>query len=341
MCGIVGCIGNVDANEVVLKGLERLEYRGYDSCGVASINEDSFHISKSTNRISDLIEINELSNNIAIGHTRWATHGGVNLANSHPHQSSNDRFILVHNGVIDNYLDLKEKFCEGVEFKSQTDTEVILEVLSSLIEKHGTFESAMMEFFNLVHGSYSCVLMDIKNQEKLFTFKNKTPMLIGSGKEIYTISSDPCACYDIVETFYRLEDKEFAIIDADNSSVSIFDVNGNPVDFEFEKIDIDDMVLELGEYDCFMLKEIEEQPSVIKNIIKQYGDYVINPELKKNILAAKKIYIVASGTSYNAGLVTRRMIQRDLKISTEVVLGSEFGYDDNLIDDNSFFIFMS
>ncbi len=323
----------------MLTGLDRLEYRGYDSCGIIYSVDNSLITKKSVQRIEDLKKQVQVDSNLAIGHTRWATHGGVTLINAHPHTSNNNKFTIVHNGVIDNYQDLKIQFLQNIELKSQTDTEIIIELVNYFYDLLGDVTKSIGALFKVLKGSYSCLILDDDNQDRVYAIKNKTPMLIGKGDGFCTVASDPTACYDIVESFYRLEDLQIAIIKKDE--VIVYDEELNVVKCKFEEIEIDDFILEIGNYDHFMLKEIEEQPAALKNLIKHYKDYKIDEELKVKLLNAPKIYIVASGTSHNAGLVGKRIIERDLKIPVEVALGSEFGYDTPLIPEKSVFIFIS
>lgn len=338
MCGIVGSIGN-NANNIVLTGLKRLEYRGYDSCGIAYFKGNNVKINKSVKRVSDLTSLVDGEANVAIGHTRWATHGGVSEANAHPHVAT--RFVGVHNGVIENYLQIKKEYLLNEELASQTDTEIIVKLFNVLFEKSNDFKKACSEFIEIVHGSYAFLLLDKQDEEKMYVLKNKTPILIGKGNDIVTLSSDPIAVYDVAEEFYRLENKEFAVINTVTKEINIYDKDANEIDFAFEKVVTDELILDTEGYDCFMLKEIEEQPRVIKNILKQYEGFKVNENLRHDLLNAPRIYIVASGTSYHAGLIIKRMIERDLQKPTEVVIGSEFGYDSNLIADDSFFIYIS
>lgn len=337
MCGIAGCIGK-NANEIVLTGLKRLEYRGYDSCGVAFFNDNVINVEKSIDRVADLTANVKFESNMSIGHTRWATHGGVTIQNCHPHNS--ERFVGVHNGVIENYKQLTKMFGD-VTLVSQTDTEIIVNYFNFLFAKYNDFNKSAVEFMENVHGSYALLLMDKTDSNKMYVLKNKTPIVVGISEDNITVSSDPIAVFDVADEFYRLENHEFVEITADSSDIKVFNAKGNSVDYKFETVVTDELILDTEGYDSFMLKEIEEQPRVIKNIIKQYENFEIDANLKNDFLNAPKIYIVASGTSYHAGLVLRRMFSRDLNKPTEVVIGSEFGYDDNIIPDGSMFVYIS
>lgn len=340
MCGIVGSIGFENSNEIVLTGLRRLEYRGYDSCGIC-YKTDSFTIKKSIKRIKDLSNQVTEKSSISLGHTRWATHGGVNLENAHPHTSSNNKFVIIHNGVIENYNELRKKYCSDITFKSQTDTEVLVELIAHFYEDKNDINDAICKFMDVVDGSYACILYSIDNPNKLYAIKNKSPMLIGKAKVGYTISSDPSAVIDKVDTFYQIADKKFIVMDEISNSATLYNNQNIEEDMTFEKIDMDFEEVSTENYDTFMLKEIEEQPKALRNMVENYRNLKFDENLIKSLKTASKIYIIASGTSYHSGLATKRLIQEKLNIPVENVLGSEFGYDNNIIDNNSFFIFLS
>ncbi len=340
MCGIVGSIGDTKSNEIVLKGLKKLEYRGYDSCGIAYFN-NGIKVQKSVDEVEGLMSQVKDESSISIGHTRWATHGKVSLENAHPHMSYDKNIVMVHNGVIENYKELKEEYLKDIELKSQTDTEVIVEILNYFYKETKDIKEAIKRFIKEVKGSYASIFL-LKDQEDcLYVVKNKSPMLIGKKEDGFTISSDPLAVNDLVDMFYQIEDKMFACINKKDNDIKLFDKEMNEKEIEFEKIDIDSGEITKGSYDTFMLKEIEEQPNVIRNLVKNYKEYDFDPMLIKNIKEAKRIYIVASGTSYNSGLIIKDMIQKNLNIATECVIGSEFGYSYNVIEEGAFFIFLS
>ncbi len=340
MCGIVGCIGDKKANQIVLKGLKNLEYRGYDSCGIAYF-DDSIKIKKSINKVEGLIkEVNEDSF-ISIGHTRWATHGKVSIENAHPHQSHDKNIVMVHNGVIENYKDLKNRYLKDIDLKSQTDTEVIVEVLNYFYKETKDIKKAIKKFIKEVEGSYASIFLLNDEKENLYVLKNKSPMLIGKMDKGFTVSSDPLAVNNLVDDFYQIGDKMFACINKENNTIDLYDKDGNKENINYEKINLGSEKISKGSYDTFMLKEIEEQPNVIRNLVENYKDYTFDPQLILNLKNSKRIYIVASGTSYHSGLIIKDIIQKKLNIATECVIGSEFGYSHNIIDKNSFFIFLS
>ncbi len=339
MCGIVGAIGTKKSAQIVIEGLNKLEYRGYDSCGIALFENGTVNIKKSVERVSDLASQVTEEPLYAIGHTRWATHGGVNLDNAHPHTSSDEVVTLVHNGVIENYKELKDKYLTEISLYSETDTEIVANILAVFYAELNDMQEAINRFIEEVHGSYA-LLVNVKGDENLYVLKNKTPIVIGKTDELITIASDAGAVSDYSEHFYRLENKEYAIINKETQVVNIYNENG-AVEFSFKQIDLDNEVINLGDYEHFMLKEIEEQPRVISDIINQYKNIKFDEELLNKVKSASEIYIVASGTSSYAGLIVKRIFAEKLRKKVEVVIGSEFGYDDNIIADDALFIFIS
>lgn len=339
MCGIVGVIGTNDSTNMVLEGLKKLEYRGYDSCGIAMFSHSDTLIKKSINRVEDLEK--QVSNEVdyAIGHTRWATHGGVNYENSHPHQSENGKITIVHNGVIENYIELRDTYLQGVHLYSETDTEIIANILAVFYEQTNNMQKSIEEFMQVVHGSYA-IIVDVKGDNNTYVLKNKTPIVIGKDQDYITIASDAGAVSDYSDFFYRLENKEYAIIDRTNLLVNIYNEKGQ-VEFCFKQINLKNEAIELNDYEHFMLKEIEEQPKVIENIIKKYQNLEFDQKLMIDLKSTSEIYIVASGTSSYAGLIIKRIFAEKLGKKVEVVIGSEFGYDENIIADDAVFIFIS
>ncbi len=339
MCGIVGAIGTKNSAKIVIEGLEKLEYRGYDSCGIALFDQDENKIKKSVERVSDLASQVTEEVNYAIGHTRWATHGGVNLENAHPHVSNNQEITVVHNGVIENFRELANQYLSEISLYSETDTEIIANIMAVFYKEEGDMIAAINRFMKEVHGSYA-LIVDVKGSEFTYVLKNKTPIVIGKSEEFVTIASDAGAVSEYSEHFYRLENLEFAVINRSNLVVEVYNTNG-PVDFAFKQIDLDNEVINIGDYEHFMLKEIEEQPRVISDIINKYQDVEFDQTLINKVMDASEIYIVASGTSSYAGLIVKRIFAEKLRKKVEVVIGSEFGYDDNIIADDAVFIFIS
>ncbi len=341
MCGIVGTITNREANDIVLEGLKRLEYRGYDSCGITYESNGKLTVVKSIERIKDLREQVQVGANVSFGHTRWATHGGVNLENAHPHLTVDGKMGIVHNGVIENFEELREKYCSVDELKSETDTEVLLYTLYHFYNQTKDMKQAIDKFMVVVEGSYALIVYLTDTPNVVYTLKNKSPLLIGQNEGIITISSDPSAVIDRISNFYQMDDKKYAILNCEDYSVQLFEQDGTEIELVLETIDMEYEEVSTQEYDTFMEKEIEEQPKAMRNIVENYKTLGFDNELITTIKQAKRIYIVASGTSFNAGLISKNIIEEKLAIPVEVVLGSEFGYAKNIISDGSFFIFLS
>lgn len=345
MCGIVGYIGNQDAKEILLKGLEKLEYRGYDSAGIAVINEAGVHLFKEKGRIAELRKIvdTEVSATVGIGHTRWATHGKPSKINAHPHQSASERFTIVHNGVIENYELLIEEFLSDVTFKSDTDTEVIVQLVEKFVNEGLEVKEAFRKTLSKLEGSYAIAMIDRHNKETIYVAKNKSPLLIGLGDGFNVVASDAMAMLQVTKEFIELMDKEMVIVSEDN--VQILSLTGENVEREpfIAKLDASD--IEKGTYPHYMLKEIDEQPIVIRKIVKEYsdnqGDLQIDQTIVDAIKAADRLYIVAAGTSYHAGMIGKNVFERLAKIPTEVHVASEFVYNTPLLTEKPLFIFIS
>ncbi|NCU17955.1 glutamine--fructose-6-phosphate transaminase (isomerizing) [Pallidibacillus pasinlerensis] len=345
MCGIVGYIGNQDAKEILLKGLEKLEYRGYDSAGIAVINEAGVHLFKEKGRIAELRKIvdTEVSATVGIGHTRWATHGKPNKINAHPHQSASERFTIVHNGVIENYELLIEEFLSDVTFKSDTDTEVIVQLVEKFVNEGLEVKEAFRKTLSKLEGSYAIAMIDRHNKETIYVAKNKSPLLIGLGDGFNVVASDAMAMLQVTKEFVELMDKEMVIVSEDN--VQILSLTGENVERKpfIAKLDASD--IEKGTYPHYMLKEIDEQPIVIRKIVKEYsdnqGDLQIDQAIVDAVKAADRLYIVAAGTSYHAGMIGKNFFERLAKIPTEVHVASEFVYNTPLLTKKPLFIFIS
>jgi len=345
MCGIVGYIGNNDSKEILLKGLEKLEYRGYDSAGIAVKNENGIHVFKAKGRIADLRGIvNEnVMAEIGIGHTRWATHGVPSMVNSHPHQSESGRFTLVHNGVIENYDLLKREYLADVRFESETDTEVIVQLVDKFA--HEGFETleAFRNTLKLLHGSYALALLDAEDNETIYVAKNKSPLLVGLGDGFNVVASDAMAMLQVTNQYVELMDKELVIVSKDE--VTIQNLNGETIARAPYTAELDASDIEKGTYPHYMLKEIDEQPAVLRKIIQAYqnvqGQLEIDGKIISAVKAADRIYIIAAGTSYHAGLVGKQFIEKLAKVPVEVHISSEFGYNMPLLSEKPLFIFIS
>jgi glutamine---fructose-6-phosphate transaminase (isomerizing) len=345
MCGIVGYIGNNDSKEILLKGLEKLEYRGYDSAGIAVKNANGIHVFKEKGRIADLRNIvdKDVSANIGIGHTRWATHGVPSKVNSHPHQSASSRFTLVHNGVIENYDLLKNEYLTDVTFVSETDTEVIVQMIELFVNEGLDVLEAFRKTLTLLHGSYALALLDAEDNNTIYVAKNKSPLLVGLGNGFNVVASDAMAMLQVTDQYVELMDKEIVIVTKDE--VTIQNLNGEIITRAPYKAELDASDIEKGTYPHYMLKEIDEQPLVMRRIIQMYqdeqGELTIDREIIDAINAADRIYIIAAGTSYHAGLVGKQFIEKMAKIPVEVHISSEFGYNMPLLSEKPLFIFIS
>lgn len=345
MCGIVGYIGYQNSKEILLNGLEKLEYRGYDSAGIATRNDNEVTVTKAKGRIAELRREadNEIDGQTGIGHTRWATHGIPNYENSHPHQSTSERFTLVHNGVIENYEELKEEYIPNVTLVSDTDTEVIVQLVEHFSETGLSTEGAFTKVVSLLHGSYALGLLDREDSETIYVAKNKSPLLVGIGEKFNVIASDALAMIQVTSEYKELKDQEIVLVKRDD--VIIKNLDGEVVERESYIAEIDASDAEKGIYEHYMLKEIHEQPAVMRRIIQEYQDdqgaLKIDPEIVKDVKEADRIYIIAAGTSYHAGLVGKEYIEKWAGIPTEVHVSSEFVYNMPLLSENPLFIYIS
>lgn len=345
MCGIVGYIGYQNSKEILLKGLEKLEYRGYDSAGIATRNDNEVTVTKAKGRIAELRREadNEIDGQTGIGHTRWATHGIPNYENSHPHQSTSERFTLVHNGVIENYEELKEEYIPNVTLVSDTDTEVIVQLVEHFSETGLSTEEAFTKVVSLLHGSYALGLLDREDSETIYVAKNKSPLLVGIGEKFNVIASDALAMIQVTSEYKELKDQEIVLVKRDD--VIIKNLDGEVFERESYIAEIDASDAEKGIYEHYMLKEIHEQPAVMRRIIQEYqddqGELKIDPEIVKDVKEADRIYIIAAGTSYHAGLVGKEYIEKWAGIPTEVHVSSEFVYNMPLLSENPLFIYIS
>ena len=344
MCGIVGYIGQQDVKNILLNGLEKLEYRGYDSAGIAVVNETGVHIFKDKGRIAHLRTVVDetVLSTVGIGHTRWATHGAPNQRNSHPHQSSTGRFTVVHNGVIENELELRKEYLPNYHFISDTDTEVIVALIEKFVLEKEDVELAIRHVMSILHGSYALGVIDAQNPEVLYAAKNKSPMLIGLGEGFNMIGSDAMAMLQCTNQFVEIEDEEF--IKLTREEVTIYNLLGVKIKRDPFTAELDASDIEKGTYPHYMLKEIDEQPYVIRRIVEQYfedGEIKIDPEIVKAVSEADRLYIVAAGTSMHAGFVGKQMFEQLAGIPTEVHISSEFVYNTPVISQNPLFIFIS
>ncbi|CDQ21404.1 glutamine--fructose-6-phosphate transaminase (isomerizing) [Halobacillus karajensis] len=345
MCGIVGYIGQEDTKEILLNGLEKLEYRGYDSAGIATLNNDGVQVTKVKGRIASLREAvdENVKATLGIGHTRWATHGVPSKENAHPHQSTSGRFTIVHNGVIENYVDVRDEYLNGIEFKSETDTEIIVQLIEVLNTELNDVASAFRKAVELLTGSYAIALIDRENEDTIYVAKNKSPLLVGIGDDFNVVASDSMAALHVTDQFLELMDKETVIVRRDG--VEIQKLDGTSVEREPFMAELDTTDIEKGTYPHFMLKEIDEQPFVIRKIIQEYqnekDEIKLDPEIREAMKACDRIYIIAAGTSYHAGLLGKQFIEKLANIPVEVHVASEFSYNMPLLSEKPLFVYIS
>ena len=349
MCGIVGYIGFNQASDFLLDGMAKLEYRGYDSAGIAIIGpENAIKIQKKVGRLANLEAIVKADPNegtVGIGHTRWATHGRPSDMNAHPHASEDGKFAVVHNGIIENYMPLKEELIEkGYHFKSETDTEVVAHLLEDMYD--GDFVSTVRRMLDRVDGAYALEIICADEPDKIICTKKENPLVIGLGKGENFVASDIPAIINYTRDTYILNDGELAIVTRDN--VSVFDRKGNAIDKEVFHVSWNAEAAEKGGYEHFMLKEIHDQPKAVRDTfgthISEDGKTVIFDELNwtaDDVAAFNKILIVACGTAYHAGLVTKQYIENLARIPVSVEIASEYRYSNPLTDEKTLCIVIS
>lgn len=347
MCGIVGYVGYNQAAPLLLKGLEKLEYRGYDSAGLAVINEGNINVKKAKGRLNVLSDMvnggKDVVGNVGIGHTRWATHGKPSDKNAHPQLSNSGNFAVVHNGIIENYMVLKEILLnEGVEFSSETDTEVVAQLLDFIY--NGDIIQTILNLQNKIEGSYSLAIICNDYPDKIFVTRKDSPLVIGIGKNENYIASDIPAILSTTRDMYRLEDREIACIEKDK--VTVFDSNKNVIEKNTFHVDWDVKSAEKSGFDHFMFKEITEQPNVIRNTISpriKNGEIVLDDikMTKEDIKKFNNIFIIACGSAYHVGVSAKYIIEKTARIPVEVDLASEFRYRSPIIDKNALVIVIS
>ena len=350
MCGIMGFAGKTEAVEVILDGLERLEYRGYDSAGVAVVSPDGrLQVKKSKGRLSvlrTLLEAEEpMSGGIGIGHTRWATHGEPNDVNAHPHVGQEGKIAVVHNGIIENYLEIKNSLIrKGIRFSSDTDTEVIVQLLEYYYKKYSNLMDAVYAVLNRIKGAYALGILCSDYPEQMLAARKDAPLLIGYGEEGNYIASDVTALLSHTRTVTYMEDDEVAVITA--GKVEIYDSDRTLLEKEKHAIEWDVTAAEKGGYAHFMLKEIMEQPEAVrKTISPRIADgKIILEELKGTgdfIRNVSRIYIVACGSAYHVGMVGKYTLEKLLHIPVEACLASEFRYSEPLLGESTLVIVIS
>ena len=347
MCGIIGYIGEKQAAPILLEGLSKLEYRGYDSAGIAVFSGDKIDVKKSRGRLSVLSEMTDggksVTGTAGIGHTRWATHGEPSDVNSHPHLSSSGRFAIVHNGIIENYIPLKKKLIDkGFEFISETDTEVV----AHLIEYYynGDILEAVIKVIERVNGSYALGILSLDNPDQFIAVRKSSPLIVGLGEGENFIASDVTAILNHTRNIYYLEDNEIVVLKKD--SVKVYNLDREEVKKDVFTVNWDISAAEKGGYEHFMMKEIEEQPRALRETISpriQDGKIVLDDIALSadDIKKINKIFIIACGSAYHVGMVGKYIIEKLCRKPVEAIVASEFRYCDPIIGENDLAIIIS
>ena len=342
MCGIIGYLGK-DASKNVIEGLEKLEYRGYDSAGIAIKTNNDITIFKDKGRVNhlkELININSKSD-LAIGHTRWATHGEANQINAHPHTSYSGRYIIVHNGVIENYKSIKYSYLKDIDFISKTDTEVIANLIDYFSKSYNTIDS-IRKAMTLMEGSYAVLLIDKLDLNKIYFFKNKSPLVISKVNNEFILASDILAMIDHTNSYYSVSDSSLGYVS--NDEIYMIDLLGNKLEFSLSYFDVSSESVDKGLYEHYMLKEISESPEVIRRILSLYYDsdgINIDYNIIKLLQNADHINIVASGTSMYASMMTKYFFEKYCSIPSEVFCASELVYSSPIVTKNPVYLFLS
>lgn len=346
MCGIVGVVGNTNATDILIQGLEKLEYRGYDSAGIFVVGDNKSQLVKSVGRIAELqAKVGDsVSGTTGIGHTRWATHGKPTEGNAHPHTSGSGRFVLVHNGVIENYLQIKETYLTKHNLKGETDTEIAIHLVEHFVEEDNlSVLEAFKKALHIIEGSYAFALIDSQDADTIYVAKNKSPLLIGLGNGYNMVCSDAMAMIRETSEYMEIHDKELAIVKKD--SVEVQDYDGNVIERGSYTAELDLSDIGKGTYPFYMLKEIDEQPTVMRKLISTYanesGDMNVDSDIIKSVQEADRLYILAAGTSYHAGFAAKTMIEKLTDTPVELGVSSEWGYNMPLLSKKPMFILLS
>ncbi|OCL50311.1 glutamine--fructose-6-phosphate transaminase (isomerizing) [Streptococcus agalactiae] len=346
MCGIVGVVGNTNATDILIQGLEKLEYRGYDSAGIFVVGDNKSQLVKSVGRIAELqAKVGDsVSGTTGIGHTRWATHGKPTEGNAHPHTSGSGRFVLVHNGVIENYLQIKETYLTKHNLKGETDTEIAIHLVEHFVEEDNlSVLEAFKKALHIIEGSYAFALIDSQDADTIYVAKNKSPLLIGLGNGYNMVCSDAMAMIRETSEYMEIHDKELVIVKKD--SVEVQDYDGNVIERGSYTAELDLSDIGKGTYPFYMLKEIDEQPTVMRKLISTYanesGDMNVDSDIIKSVQEADRLYILAAGTSYHAGFAAKTMIEKLTDTPVELGVSSEWGYNMPLLSKRPMFILLS
>ncbi len=342
MCGIVGYIGDKEAASILIGGLKKLEYRGYDSAGIAINGCGDIDVLKKQgklNRLESILENNPPEGTIGIGHTRWATHGRPSDVNSHPHYDNDRDIVVVHNGIIENYQNLKENLKnKGYVFESETDTEVVPHLLKE--NYNGNLKETIIKVLNQLEGSFALAVLSKNEPGKIYAVRKDSPLIVGKGENENFIASDIPAFLEFTNDFYILDDGEIAEVTRDQ--IKLFDSQGEKIEKDIFKVDWDPEMAEKQGYDHFMLKEIHEQPDALRRVLNKR---IISGKIDLSEITIpeniNRIHVVACGTAYHSGLIGKYVIEELARIPVEVDIASEFRYRNPLIDENTLVIVVS
>ena len=339
MCSIIGYSGNEIASPIIVKGLKRMEYRGYDSVGVATKSENQIELKKGIGKVNEVnskIQLDTLPGNVGIGHTRWATHGKVTNFNAHPHPSNSGKIAIVHNGIVENFEELKKQLeDEGYEFKSETDSEVIANLIQKNYELTKDVKETILKTVSEIKGHYAFVAMFENGQLAAARFHE--PLIIGVGKNNVFLSSDVLGFVEYTDNAIYMKSRNFVILD--KNEFKIFDFNGKNTEYEITKVSKEFGDAYKGDYAHFTLKEIYEQPDVILKAGEKTSDAI---EKAANLMRdAKNIYITGSGTSYNSALIAKQILSKYAKIKSEPIISSELQFSPDIVEENSVLIAIS
>ena len=353
MCGIVGYIGKRNAYPILIKGLKRLEYRGYDSAGVALLNEDgNLRVYKTKGKVADLENYaadKDASGTVGIAHTRWATHGEPNSTNAHPHISYSGNLAIIHNGIIENYASLKQHLQDnGIEFKSNTDTEVLVQLVEYIRTKRNTdLLTAVRIALRSVIGAYAIAILDREEPDQIIAARKSSPLAVGIGEDEFFLASDASPIIEYTNKVIYLDDKDIAVIRR-GEDVEIVDFYNEKMEHEVQTVDLDLSQIEKGGYPHFMLKEIFEQPECLRNCMRgriniEANNVVLSAiiDYRKHLINPRRIIIVACGTSWHAALIGKQLIEDFCQIPVEVEYASEFRYSNPVINDQDVVIAIS
>lgn len=345
MCGIVGYIGKRNAYPVLIKGLKRLEYRGYDSAGVALLNNDNeLNVYKTKGKVSDLeaySEEKDVTGTVGIAHTRWATHGEPNSTNAHPHISASGNLAMIHNGIIENYAVLKQSLQEkGITFKSNTDTEVLIQLIDYIkTSKEVDLLTAVRTALRMVIGAYAIAIIDKNNPDQIIAARKSSPLVVGIGEDEFFLGSDASPIIEYTDKVIYLDDKDIVVINRNKKEVEIVDFYNEKVEHDVVTVELNLAQIEKGGYPHFMLKEIYEQPACLRDCMRgRINDEATNVTLSaiidhlKHLVSPRRVIIIACGTSWHAGLIGKQLIEEFCQIPVQVEYASEFRYSNPVIN---------